>query len=91
MNEFLSKLKAPHKFSNSLKVKKKLGAEPKVNDKYLSSFVVVDESAENNTSDSSIAGNSKVLSDHKKPDSCVLLENSGFDLAEDNKWNNVEA
>jgi len=56
VNEVLSKLKAPHKFSNSLEVMKKLGAEPKVNDKYFSSFVVFNESAGNNTSDSSVAG-----------------------------------
>jgi len=31
---------------------KKLGAKPKVNDKYLPSFVIVDESVENNTLDS---------------------------------------
>jgi len=32
-------------------------------------------------------GCSKVLCDNKKLGSCVLLENNGFDLGKDTKWN----
>jgi len=72
-----------------------LGAKPKANepnpnDKYLSSFVIVDESVGNNTSNSPTMGNIKVLCENKKIGSCVLLENSGSDMGEDNKWNVVE-
>jgi len=73
VNELQSKLETPYKFSNSLEAMKKLGAEPKVNDKYLPYFFIVDESAGNNTSDSLTAGYNKVLCDDKKL-GCVLLE-----------------
>ena len=74
VNELQSKLDVPYKFSNALEVMKKLGAELKVN----------------NTSDSPIAVYNKILCDNKKLGSCVLLENSGSDLGEDNKWNVVK-
>jgi len=91
VNELQFKLEAPYKFSNALESMKKLGAKPKVNDKYLPSFVIVDESVGNNTLGSLTAGYNKVLCDNKKLGSCVLLENNSFDLGEDSKWNGVEA
>jgi len=43
VNELQSKLEAPYKFTNALEVIKKLREEPKANDKYLSSFVIIGE------------------------------------------------
>ena len=59
VNELQSKLETHYNFTNALEAIKKLREEPKVNDKYLPSFVIVDESVRNNISESMTAGCSK--------------------------------
>jgi len=87
VNELQFKLEAHYNFTNALEAIKKLRTKPKINDKYIPSFVIVDESVGNNTSDSLTVGCSKVLCDNKKLGSCVLLEDNGFELGKDSKWN----
>jgi len=69
---------------------KKLEAEPNANDKYLPCFVIVDESV-GNTLDGPIVGFNKVSCGNKKLGSYVVLEDSGSDLGEEGKWNDVKA
>jgi len=94
VNELRPKLEAPYKFTNVLEAINKLRAEPKANepkanDKYLSSFVIVDESV-GNTSNNLTAGFNNFFCGNKKLCSYVVLENSGYDLIKDTKWNVVK-